>query len=110
MLGLLTVDGLTDRAISWISAGVDTPNVRALARPSEASDGVRLALVAEIAAEQQVGFATVQAARNAHAEQVIRAMGAGENVGGQIFAFSNSYTDELVLRLRRWLGRALRRS
>jgi hypothetical protein len=110
MLGLLTVDGLTERAISWISGGVDTPNVRALARPSEASDGVRLALVAEIAAELGVGFSTTQDARNAHAEQVIRSMHAGENIGGQIYALANGYTDELVSRLRLWLGRVLRRS
>jgi hypothetical protein len=110
MLGLLTVDGLTERAMDWISGGIDTPNVRALARPSDASDGVRLALVAEIAADLGVGFPTTQDARNAQAEHVIRSMHAGENTGGQIYALANSYTDELVSRLRLWLGRVLRRS
>jgi hypothetical protein len=107
MLGFLGTDGLTERATRWLADGVDTPNVRALAQGSDVADGVRLALVGEIAADLGIGFATVQDARRVHAEQIIRSMSSGENVGLQIYALSNGFTDEFAARVRRLLARLL---
>jgi hypothetical protein len=109
VLSLLETDGLGGRAVGWISDGIDTPTVRALAQSADAATGIRLALVAEIAAEFGIGFATLQDARRLYAEHIIRAMGTGDNFGGDIYALSNGYTDELVARIRGFVGRMLRR-
>lgn len=105
MLGLLQAGDLADRARQWLSAGFDTANVRALAGAAEATDGVRLALVGEIAAEHGLGFATIQDARRAHAEQIIRSIGAGEFATPQLYALSNGFTDEWMSRLRHLVAR-----
>ncbi|MCU1597598.1 MAG: hypothetical protein JWQ47_1337 [Glaciihabitans sp.] len=107
MLGFLGAHGLTERASRWLASGVDTPNVRALAEGSDATDGVRLALVGEIAADLGIEFPTVQDARRVHAEQIIRSMSSGENVDLQIYALSNGFTDEFAARARRFLARLL---
>jgi hypothetical protein len=107
MLGFLGADGLTERASRWLASGVDTPNVRALAEGSDATDGVRLALVGEIAADLGIEFPTVQDARRVHAEQIIRSMSSGENVDLQIYALSNGFTDEFAARARRFIARLL---
>jgi hypothetical protein len=112
LLGLLNADGLAERAGTWLDGGVDTQNVRALVGSvddEEISAGVRLALVAEIAAELGLGFGSLQEARTVQAEDIIRSMSSGETVGPQIFDLSNGVTDELTARIRRAIGRVFRR-
>lgn len=107
---MLSADGLRKRAAGWRAGGVDTHNVRALEATAEGPDvsaGVRLALVAEIARELGIGFASLTEARSAQAEEVIRSMSAGEQVGTQIFDLSNGATDEFTARVRAFFGRFL---
>jgi hypothetical protein len=117
VLGLLRAEGLAERAGGWLDGGVDTQNVRALVGSvddPEISDGVRVALVAEIAAELGLGFTNLQEARALQAEEIIRSMSAGENMSPQIFDLSNGVTDEfaakLMARLRRFFGGSDRRT
>jgi hypothetical protein len=111
VLGLLDSAELPERARSWIADGAETENVRALAAASDdaAADGVRLALLAEIAAERGLAFATVQDARTFQAEEIIRARSFNLDVGTQIYGLSNGYTDELVRRIRALVARLSRR-
>lgn len=75
MLGLLVSSELPARAGEWLAAGVDTPNVRALAGASaEVTAGVRAALLAEIAGDTHQAPATLAEARAIHAETVIARM------------------------------------
>jgi len=107
MLGQLNVAALPARAAAWQAAGIDSSNVRALTGASDpsVSDGVRSALLAEIAAEFGLGFATLQDARSLRAIDIVRAMGAGENVSAEIYALSNGFTDELTGRLKAFFSR-----
>ena len=111
MLGLPIGIDLSASAALWIRAGIDTGNSRALAgATAEVSDGVRVALLAELAAEIGVAFASTREARTLHAEELVRSMGAGENVGLRLYNLANGYTDELTASLRRLLGRLRRGS
>jgi hypothetical protein len=111
VLGLLDSAELPARARSWIVDGADSPNVRALATaPADsATDGIRRALLAEIAAELGLSFGAVQEARTFQAEEIIRARSFDLDVGTQIYGLSNGYTDELVRRLRAFVARLSRR-
>ncbi|MCU1469498.1 MAG: hypothetical protein JWQ39_647 [Glaciihabitans sp.] len=108
MLELLVTDHLPERATRWIAEGADTANARALAQSTEASSGVRLALVAEIAAELGLGIASDQEARQVQAETIIRSISSGQNFSRDLFALSNSYTDAATGRVSQFLGRLLR--
>ena len=108
MLDLLGADDLPARATRWIANGADTANVRALAQSTEASSGVRLALVAEIAAELGLGIASDQEARQVQAETIIRSINSGQDFSRDLFALSNSYTDAATGRVSQFLGRFLR--
>jgi hypothetical protein len=113
ILDVLETANLPARAQSWLAGGIDTPNVRALAGLAdspEVSDGVRRALVAEIASDLGITFDSLQDARRIHAEHIIQTMSQGANLGPQIFALSNGVTDELTGRLRRVIDRLRRRS
>ena len=112
ILGVLPVAELPSRALEWLDGGIDSPNVRSLAGFIDGegvTDGVRLALMAEIASDLGIRFATVQDARSLHAEHLVLSMTAGGNVSPDIFALSNGMTDELTGRLSRFLGRLLGR-
>jgi hypothetical protein len=111
LLGLLDSAELPERARSWIADGADSRNVRALAgAPADpATDGIRRALLTEIAAELGLSFAAVQDARTFQAEEIIRARSFNVDVGTQIYGLSNGYTDELVRRLRAFVARLSRR-
>lgn len=111
VLGLLDSVELPERARSWIVDGADSRNVRALAAApvDSAMDGLRRALLAEIAAERGLSFAAVQEARAFQAEEIIRARSFNLDVGTQIYGLSNGYTDELVRRLRAFVARLNRR-
>ncbi len=102
VVGQLDAGTLSVRASGWRDAGLDSSNVRALAGASDAdvSSGVKSALLAEIAAEFGLGFATLQEARSVRAVDIVRSMGAGENVSAEIFGLSNGLTDEWVARFR----------
>jgi hypothetical protein len=107
MLDQLDAATLPARAAAWQAAGIDSRNVRALAGASdpEVSDGVRSALLAEIAAEFDLGFATLQDARSVRALDIVRAMGEGEDVGTQIYGLSNGFTDEWTGKLKAFFTR-----
>lgn len=109
MLGLLEIGGLPERARGWLADGADSSNVRALAAGESATDGVRIALLREVAAEFGLGFATGQDARRFQAEEIMRARGFGADVGAQIYELSNGLTDELVGRLRGFFARLIHR-
>jgi hypothetical protein len=108
MLGLLAADALPERATRWLAGGAGTANVRALAQSWEASSGVRLALVAEIAGELGLGIASDQEARQVQAETIIRSINSGQDFSRDLFALSNSYTDAATGRVSLFLGRFLR--
>ena len=109
-LGLLDPSTLQVRAGQWLADGVDSPNVRALARAnSETSDGIRLALLAEIAEENGVHFETTAEARALHASSVIAAMATSSNPTLVAMTFSNNYTDEVSSRIFRAVGRIFHR-
>jgi hypothetical protein len=110
ILGLLTTDQLGERATGWLAAGIDTANVQALAQSSQDADGIRLALVAEIAREFGIRFARLQDARRYYSEHILRSMSTGNIVTSDIAALSNGYTDELVERIGGFVKRMLRRS
>ncbi|HMH58904.1 MAG TPA: hypothetical protein VK537_06965 [Galbitalea sp.] len=109
MLGLLPSSELPERARAWLADGADSVNVRALAGGELANDGVRLALLKDIAAEFDLEFPTHQDARRFQAEEIIRSRHFGQNVSFQIYALSNGYTDELLHRLHRVMARLLHR-
>ena len=110
MLGLLDPATLSARAEQWLADGLDSANVRALAHTDgEASDGVRLALLAEIAAENDVHFTNTAEARALHARDVIAAMATSANPTAVAMTFSNNYTDEVSSKISRAIGRLLRR-
>jgi hypothetical protein len=111
VLDLLDSSALPDRARSWLVDGTNSENVRALAAaPSDPSaDGIRAALLGEIAAELGLGFATVQEARTFQAEEIIRARSFNLDVGSQIFGLSNGLTDELARKLRGFVARLTHR-
>jgi hypothetical protein len=109
MLGMLDVTELPERARRWLADGADSANVRALAAGEGATEGIRFALVHEIAAEFNQLFSTPQDARRFQAEEIIRARTFDLDVGGQIYSLSNGYTDELVRRLRAFVARRTRR-
>jgi hypothetical protein len=109
LLGMLDVDELPQRARGWLADGADSSNVRALAAGETATDGVRMALVQEIAAEFGLGFARLQDARRFQAEEILRARGFGSDVSEQIYTLSNGLTDEAVSRLRRFFARLIHR-
>jgi hypothetical protein len=111
VLGLLDSAELPERAQSWIADGADSPNLRALAAApvDAAADGIRRALLAEIAIELGLSFAAVQDARTFQAEEIIRARSFNLDVGTQIYGLSNGLTDELVHRVQRFFARLARR-
>ncbi|HEY1530887.1 MAG TPA: hypothetical protein VGF80_08730 [Galbitalea sp.] len=111
VLGLLSSEKLPARAQSWLADGADSESVRALAAAATetADEGVRLALVAEIAYERGLSFATLQAARTFEAEEIMRARSFNINVQSDIYGLSNGYTDEAVRKLREFVGRVLHR-
>lgn len=111
MLGLLDGTGLPDRARSWLVDGADTANVRALATSpiSPDDEGIRMALLREIAEELRLGFPSLQAARTFQAEEIIRARHFGADIGRQLYGLSNGYTDELIRNLRGFVARVIRR-
>ena len=111
MLGLLNSTELPDRARAWLLDGADTANVRALATSPAGSDaeGIRLALLREIAEELRLGFVSLQAARTFQAEEIIRARHFGADIGQQLYGLSNGYTDELVRNLRGFIARVIHR-
>jgi hypothetical protein len=111
VLGLLDSTQLPDRARAWLLDGADTANVRALAASTVgvSAEGIRLALLAEIAEELKLGFASLQAARTFQAEEIIRARHFGADIGAQLYVLSNGYTDELLRNLRGFVARVIHR-
>jgi hypothetical protein len=109
MLGMLDVSDLPERAQRWLADGADSANVRALAAGEAATEGVRSALVHEIATEFGELFTTTQDARRFQAEEIIRARTFDLDVGGQIFSLSNGLTDDLARRLRGFFTRVIHR-
>lgn len=111
MLGLLDSTELPHRARVWLLDGADTPGIRALTATSTRrdSDGVRLALLREIAQELGLGFSSLQAARTFQAEEIIRARHFAADIGQQLFGLSNGFTDELVRNLRGFVARVIHR-
>ena len=110
MLGLLDPATLPARAEQWLADGLDSGNVRALARTdAAASDGVRMALLAEIAEENGIHFENTAEARALHARDVIAAMATSANPTAVAMTFSNNYTDEVSSKISRAVGRLLRR-
>ncbi|MCU1549723.1 MAG: hypothetical protein JWR36_283 [Glaciihabitans sp.] len=111
VLGLPIPFDLSDGASRWVSDGIDTANSRALAGASaDTPEGVRLALLAELAEEIGVSFASTSEARTVHAEDIVRSMSAGEDAGGRLYALANGYTDELVGSIRGFIDRLRRGS
>jgi hypothetical protein len=111
MLGLLDSAELPERARQWLADGVATTNVRALAASpiDPGADGVRRALLREIAEELDLGFGSQQAARTFQAEEIIGARTFGVDMSAQIYGLANSYTDELVHRFRGFVARLTNR-
>lgn len=110
VLGLLDPQTLPALANQWLVDGLESENVRALADAnSKASQGVRLALLAEAAEEAGVHFASTAEARALHASSVIAAMATSANPSLVAMTFSNNYTDELSSRVSRAIGKVLRR-
>ena len=109
LLGMLDPGELPERARDWLADGADSTNVRALADGGSATDGVRIALLGEIATEFGLGFPSLQDARRFQAEEIMRARGFGAEVGTQIFTLSNGFTDELVGRVRGFFARLIHR-
>jgi hypothetical protein len=109
VLGLLDAKPLPAKAEKWMQDGVDSANVRALAGATTSganpTDQILAELLAAIAREHGVAFASLQEARSIHAEQVVSLMGTGGDFGAQVFGLSNSVTDEMVARLRRLVAR-----
>jgi hypothetical protein len=111
MLGLPIPFDLSASASRWVSDGIDTANSRALAGASaDTPEGVRLALLAELAEEIGVSFVSTRDARAAHAEDIVRSMSAGEDAGGRLYALANGYTDEIVRSIRGFIDRLRRGS
>ena len=102
LLDQLDAAGLAERAARWDAAGLASSNVSALAAATdpEVSDGVKRALVAEIATEFGLGFSTLQEARNVRAIDIVRLMSDGEDVGVELFGLSNGFTDEWMARVK----------
>jgi hypothetical protein len=109
LLGLLAPDQLDALATGWLTAGIDTANVRALAQSARDAGGIRLALIAEIAHEFGIRFARVQDARRLYSDHILRSMSGGAVASAEIAALSNAYTDEIVARIRGFLGGLLHR-
>ena len=109
MLGLLDATSLPSLAQRWMIAGLDSANLRALAGASTSGANptaqVLSELLAGIALEYGVRFASLQEARAVHAEHVVSLIGRPQEFGPQVFGLSNTVTDELVARLRRVLAR-----
>jgi hypothetical protein len=106
----LTTD-LSASACRWLSDGIETANMRALAGAgTDVPDGVRVALLEHLAAELGLSFGSTGAARRLHAEEIIRSMRAGEDVGGRLHSLANGFTDELTTAVRNLLVRLGRRS
>jgi len=96
VLGLLEPGRLQAQAVEWAAAGVDSASVRELAALPPGSDTAeRVALLAEAAAELELGFATVQDARVFHVKAVLANPAAGIP-GGNPLDISNNFTDHFT--------------
>lgn len=110
VLGLLDPASLQPLASQWVTDGLASDNIRALASPgSQGSAGVLLALLSEAASDEGIHFANTAEARALHASSVIAAMATSANPTMVAMTFSNNYTDELSSRVSRLIGRVLRR-
>jgi hypothetical protein len=114
VLGLLEAEGLPEQASQWLVDGVATPNIRALAGlvgvpVEDVPDGVRSALVAEIAHDLSITFASSAEARSIHSEHIVRSMSQGAQMSASIYGLSNGFTDEWSGRVRGFFARLFRR-
>lgn len=110
MLGLPFSTDLTQSAQQWVADGISTSNSRALAGAGEeVPDGVRSALLQQLAAEVGANFASTSEARTFEANGIILTMSQGGEFGSELYGLSNGLTDEFTARFRRFFARLLRR-
>lgn len=110
MLGLpITVD-LSSAAKQWVADGIATDDARALAGAgADVSDGVRSALLHQLAREVGATFSSTHEARTLLANGLIRTMHEGGDVADGLYGLSNGLTDELSANVRRFFARLLGR-
>lgn len=103
VLGLLDPSTLPPRARSWVAQGLATPAALALAAgPGGPASSSPMVLLATLAAEYEVAIHDLGQARAVHAEAVIGLAGQGGDFAGALFDLSNSVTDGITARARRW--------
>jgi hypothetical protein len=96
MLGLLDADPLDAHAAGWLADGVDSPALRSLARSGDSgAAAVKLALLAEAAAELGLSFRGVQDARGFHIRATMSDVDGITRAGQESFSISNAFTDQL---------------
>ena len=104
VLGLLDTAALPARARRWVQLGLTTPAAAALAAGTpEAPVDNPAVLLATLAAECGVSIHDPVVARSVHAEAILTM--AGQDQATSLFTFSNSITDGITGRLRRWWRR-----
>ena len=109
VIGLLDDSTLVTRAQSWLTAGIDSDALRALAADATTA-GIRSALLAEVASDVGVHFATTGEARSLHALTVIDQMTKSGDLVADVMRFSNNYTDEVTGKLRGAFDRLFKRT
>jgi hypothetical protein len=109
VLGLLDAIPLPRQAAQWISDGIDSGNVRALAGAetsgADPTPQILAELLGAVAREQGVTFHTLQDARKVHARSLIAMISNPAEFGPQVFGLSNTVTDEFAARIQRFLRR-----
>lgn len=110
MLGLPFSVDLSLAARQWVADGIATHDSLALAGAGDTvPDGVRAALLQQLAREVGATFPNTHEARVFEANGLIRVMSEGGQVSPQLFGLSNGLTDEFTGRFRRFVARILRR-
>lgn len=111
MLDLPIGIDLAAAAQQWVVDGISTRNTLALAGAgNDVSDGVRIALLRQLAVEVGATFSTTREARAFEANGIIKTMSEGGQVSEQLFGLSNGFTDEFTARVRRFFARLLGRT
>lgn len=107
VLGLLAVGELPARARQWLVDGLEHEGVTALADSGSETEPVRSRLLRETAEALGLAFATPRAAREHHAQVVIRSMTA-TSAASAALVFSNGVTDAFEESARQRVTRLFR--
>jgi len=107
VLGLLAVGELPARARQWLVDGLEHEGITALADSGSETEPVRSRLLRETAEALGLAFATPRAAREHHAQVVIRSMTA-TSAASAALVFSNGVTDAFEESARQRVTRLFR--